>query len=99
MTFTLTYKDTINLVPKKWSDVFLSLKPLSSWLIDLNQRIKFLSDWIKSGKTPNTFWFSGFSFPQAFMTAVLQNHARAYKTAIDLLSFDVFRVVEKKFGL
>ena len=31
----------INLVPKIWSGVFLSLKPLSSWLIDLNQRIKF----------------------------------------------------------
>ena len=78
----------INLVPKIWSGVFLSLKPLSSWLIDLNQRIKFFSDWITSKKTPSTFWFSGFSFPQAFMTAVLQNHARSSKTAIDLLSFD-----------
>jgi dynein heavy chain len=78
----------INLVPKIWSNVFLSLKPLSSWLIDLNQRIKFFSDWINSGKTPSTFWFSGFSFPQAFMTAVLQNHARSTQTAIDLLTFD-----------
>ena len=78
----------INLVPKLWSNVFLSLKPLSSWLLDLNARISFFQNWIKSGKTPSTFWFSGFSFPQAFMTAVLQNHARATKTAIDLLTFD-----------
>ena len=31
----------INHVPEAWSKVFLSLKPLSSWIIDLNQRIKF----------------------------------------------------------
>ena len=62
----------INLVPKLWSKIFLSLKPLSSWIIDLNSRISFFQNWIKEGKTPNVFWFSGFSFPQAFLTAVLK---------------------------
>jgi dynein heavy chain len=85
----------INQVPSSWSKVFLSLKPLSSWLIDLDQRIKFFQEWISSGKTPNTFWFSGFSFPQAFMTAVLQNYARSSKTAIDLLTFD-FKILDDK---
>jgi dynein heavy chain len=85
----------INQVPSAWSKVFLSLKPLSSWLIDLDQRIKFFQEWISSGKTPNTFWFSGFSFPQAFMTAVLQNYARSSKTAIDLLTFD-FKILDDK---
>lgn len=78
----------INQVPVMWSTVFSSLKPLSSWVIDLSQRIKFFANWISNGKTPFSFWFSSFSFPQAFMTAVLQNYARSSKTAIDLLSFD-----------
>lgn len=85
----------INHVPEAWSKVFLSLKPLSSWIIDLNQRIKFFQDWVESKKTPLTFWFSGFSFPQAFLTAVLQNYARASKTAIDLLTFE-FKIMDKK---
>jgi dynein heavy chain len=85
----------INQVPEMWSKVFLSLKPLSSWIIDLNQRITFFKDWVESGKTPSTFWFSGFSFPQAFLTAVLQNYARASKTAIDLLTFE-FKILDQK---
>ena len=85
----------INQVPEMWSKVFLSLKPLSSWIIDLNQRITFFRDWVESGKTPSTFWFSGFSFPQAFLTAVLQNYARASKTAIDLLTFE-FKILDQK---
>ena len=85
----------INQVPEAWSKVFLSLKPLSSWIIDLNQRIKFFQEWVDSKKTPSTFWFSGFSFPQAFLTAVLQNYARASKTAIDLLTFE-FKILDRK---
>ena len=78
----------INQVPQMWSTVFTSLKPLSSWVGDLIQRVSFFAKWIEAKATPLTFWFSSFSFPQAFMTAVLQNYARSSKTAIDLLSFD-----------
>jgi dynein heavy chain len=77
----------VNQVPLIWSDIFLSLKPLSSWIVDLNQRIKFFKDWSLAGKTPDVFWFSGFSFPQAFLTATAQNFARKEKIAIDLLKF------------
>lgn len=60
-----------NQVPKIWADKgFLSLKPLPSWTIDLNDRITFLKDWIDNG-TPCTFWISGFFFPQAFITGTL----------------------------
>lgn len=48
----------INQVPQMWSNCFLSLKPLSSWIIDYNKRIDFLSNWINNG-TPKIFWMPG----------------------------------------
>jgi dynein heavy chain len=48
-----------NQVPKMWNEKgHLSLKPLASWISDLNERVKFLNDWIKNG-TPKVFWISG----------------------------------------
>ena len=48
-----------NMVPKLWeAKGFLSLKALSSWTQDLNDRINFLTKWIDHG-TPNVFWISG----------------------------------------
>jgi dynein heavy chain len=74
-------------VPQIWSQTFLSLKPLFSWLEELNARLKFFRDWTNDG-TPKCFWFNAFSFPQAFLTGTLQNYARKTKTAIDKLTFD-----------
>jgi len=51
-----------NIVPIKWSNCFLSLKPLASWTVDLNDRVSFLRNWVEKG-TPCVFWISGFSFP------------------------------------
>lgn len=52
-----------NQVPGIWAKRgFLSLKPLASWVIDLNDRVDFLNAWINQG-TPITFWISGFFFP------------------------------------
>ena len=77
-----------NQVPKMWSEFgFLSLKPLASWVQDLNDRIDFLNKWIKHG-TPSVFWISGFFFPQAFFTGTLQNYARKHVIAVDQLDFD-----------
>ncbi|XP_052830693.1 dynein axonemal heavy chain 6-like [Octopus bimaculoides] len=77
-----------NHLPKVWSGVaYPSLKPLSSWITDLNLRCSFMESWIKSG-TPYSFWISGFFFPQGFLTAVLQNHSRKYQLPIDYLSFN-----------
>jgi dynein heavy chain len=76
-------------VPNKWADVgFLSLKPLASWIQDLNDRVTFLKKWIDGG-TPAVFWISGFFFPQAFYTGILQNYARKHVIAIDELDFEV----------
>lgn len=43
-------------------------------------------------KAPNSFWMSGFYFPQGFLTGVLQTHSRLYQLPIDTLSFK-FRVL------
>lgn len=63
------------------------MKPLASWILDLNERVTFLQGWIDKGAPP-TFWISGFFFPQAFFTATLQNYARKMQIAIDELSFE-----------
>lgn len=76
-----------NQVPKNWEAVaYPSLKPLSSWYLDLIERISFFDNWLKHGN-PNSYWLSGMFFPQGFMTGVLQTHARQYKIAIDKLAF------------
>ncbi len=77
-----------NQVGKLWSDKgFLSLKPLGSWIEDLNNRHSFLEKWVKEG-TPKVFWMSGFFFPQAFVTGSLQNYSRSQSIAIDKLHFE-----------
>jgi len=76
-----------NTVPPSWASVgFLSMKPLASWINDCNDRIDFLEGWIATG-TPIKFWFSGFFFPQAFLTGTLQNYARKNQLPIDRVSF------------
>jgi dynein heavy chain len=52
-----------NAVPIAWEKKsFNSLKPLSSWIDDINARIDFINNWIANG-TPNQYWISGFFFP------------------------------------
>ncbi|XP_038627172.1 dynein heavy chain 1, axonemal [Tachyglossus aculeatus] len=84
-----------NAVPELWnSKAYPSLKPLSSWVIDLRQRIRFLETWIANG-IPSVFWISGFFFPQAFLTGTLQNFARKFLISIDTISFG-FQVMREK---
>jgi len=76
-----------NQVPPSWAKKgFLSLKPLASWIIDCNDRINFLNEWINGG-TPAVYWISGFFFPQAFLTGTVQNYARKEAIAVDRLSY------------
>ena len=82
-----------NQVPQIWiKSGFLSMKPLMSWIKDLNERITFFKDWYEKG-TPTCFCISRFSFPQAFLTGTLQNYARKHGCEIDLLTFE-FKIMD-----
>jgi len=73
-------------VPQKWSTTYPCLKPLNSWVADFIERVNFMSSWLIDGP-PVSFWISAFCFPQGFMTAALQLHARKTKIPIDTLEF------------
>ena len=75
-------------VPANWENLcYISLKPLGGWCTDLYARIKFMQQWLTKGP-PAIFWLPGFFFPQGFMTAVLQTHARKNRIPIDTLDFE-----------
>jgi len=39
------------------------MKPLSPWINDLLERIKFMQNWLANGN-PDVFWMPAFFFPQ-----------------------------------
>jgi len=83
-----------NQVPGAWAaKAYPSLKPLASWLIDLEERLKFVQAWMDNGH-PAAYWISGFYFPQAFLTGALQNFARKHQYAIDRVTFE-FHVMDQ----
>jgi dynein heavy chain len=74
-------------VPGNWEKVaYPCLKPLNAWVADFIERIDFMMSWLTKGP-PMSFWISCFFFPQGFMTASLQVHARKTKIPIDTLEF------------
>jgi dynein heavy chain len=77
----------IQKVPPNWIKVaYPCMKPLNSWVEDFILRINFMAGWLTQGP-PKCYWISCFFFPQGFMTAALQVHARKTKIAIDTLAF------------
>lgn len=86
----------INKVPEFWATVaWPSLMNFSAWLEDLSARFAFIREWTDAGKV-DIVWFSGFFYPQAFLTGVLQNHARKSKLPIDKLALDFEITTEAK---
>ncbi|KAG5489239.1 hypothetical protein GH5_00103 [Leishmania sp. Ghana 2012 LV757] len=77
-----------NQVPALWSEkAYPSLKALGAWVDDLVRRLAMVQDWYIHGH-PKTHWISGFFFPQAFLTSILQNYARRMHISIDTISYD-----------
>jgi len=84
-----------NQVPKIWEKkAYPSLKPLSSWIKDLIERVDFFRLWLTGGQ-PACFPLPAFFFQQGFMTGILQMHARHYQIPIDSLSFS-FKILNDK---
>eukprot|EP01028_Stygiella_incarcerata_P006524 TRINITY_DN2668_c0_g1_i2.p1 TRINITY_DN2668_c0_g1~~TRINITY_DN2668_c0_g1_i2.p1 ORF type:complete len:4588 (-),score=1267.00 TRINITY_DN2668_c0_g1_i2:3353-17116(-) len=74
-------------VPPSWLNTYPSMKPLGSWVRDLEMRIDQLRHWAE-GSAPKIFWLSGFTYPAGFLTALRQNTARKLGVSIDTLNWE-----------
>jgi len=74
-------------VPKSWLFAYPSLKPLSSWIGDLVNRIEQLNVWGFQG-VPKVIWLGGLTYPTSLLTALLQQSARKLMVSVDTLNFD-----------
>ena len=84
----------INEVPARWSEAsFLSDKSLSYWMLDLIQRVTFLSDWDDPDRVH--FPMGYFMSPQSFIFAVKQHFARSSDISIDEIGFK-FQLCKKE---
>uniref|UniRef100_A0A3P9PK94 Dynein axonemal heavy chain 2 n=1 Tax=Poecilia reticulata TaxID=8081 RepID=A0A3P9PK94_POERE len=77
-------------VPPVWEKAYPSQKPLAAWTRDLCQRVDQFAHWAEKVQPPVLFWLSGFTFPNGFLTAVLQFTARQHnlQISVDTLSWD-----------
>ena len=84
------------LVPPVWLSAYPSLKPLASWSRDLVQRWAQMMEWCEKG-APKVYWLAGFTYPNGFLTALMQTSARFNNVSIDTLMWDfpVSNVEEK----
>ena len=60
--------------------------------------MNFFQSWVNSQRQPNVYWISAFSYPTAFLTAVLQRTARkdhvcfAHSTTQTIYTFVIFQI-------
>jgi dynein heavy chain len=74
-------------IPKRWEILaYPSLRSLSSWLANLQNRIAQAHEWSGTpADTPVVTWISGLFNPQSFLTAVMQFTAQAQTLELDKL--------------
>jgi len=93
----VVYTRVLNgLVPPSWLAAYPSLKPLASWSRDLVTRWAQMMEWCDKG-APKVFWLAGFTYPNGFLTALMQTSARTNNVSIDTLmwEFPISNVEEK----
>mmetsp|Transcript_39015 Transcript_39015/g.96426 ORF Transcript_39015/g.96426 Transcript_39015/m.96426 type:complete len:323 (+) Transcript_39015:535-1503(+) len=77
-----------NQVPTAWAEAgFPSLKPLSSWLRELEQRLAFVGGWLEHGR-PAAFWLPGLLNPHALLTVALYYSSICAQLPLERLSFE-----------
>jgi len=74
-------------VPRTWGKTYPSLKPLGTWMGDLQIRITFFREWIEN-TLPVCWWLPCMTYPTGFLTAILQVSARLNGVSIDSLSYE-----------
>jgi len=74
-------------VPDSWAKLaWPSLRPLSSWLHNLNARTMQLGDWVANpNEIPKVTWLGGLINPQSFLTAIMQQNAQDNNQELDKL--------------
>ena len=78
---------TLNKVFSSWEKLaYFSLKPLSSWLVDLGLRAAQLVEWTSTLTTPKSLWISGLFNPMSYLTAVMQVTARQFDLPLDCMT-------------
>ena len=71
-------------VPASWRNLaYPSLRPLGSWLTNVQARAAQLNDWTADLAVPKAVWLSGLFNPQSFLTAVMQTTARRNDWPLD----------------
>ena len=85
-------------VPDNWAKLaWPSLRPLASWLVDLNRRVEQLLAWVAAPlDVPNITWLSGMVNPQSFLTAIMQQTAQRNQLEMDKLF--IYTEVTKKMS-
>ncbi|KAF4030914.1 Dynein heavy chain C-terminal domain [Phytophthora infestans] len=74
-------------VPKSWEKLaFPSMRPLGSWLTNLEARLQQLEEWTQNpADIPRVTWLSGMINPQSFLTAIMQVTAQKNQWELDKL--------------
>jgi len=85
-------------VPASWLFAYPSLKPLSSWMPDLGDRIEQLNSWGFTG-VPKVLWLGGMTYPTSLLTALLQASARRNMVSVDTLNFDFIVQTQDESGI
>ncbi|OQV20869.1 Dynein beta chain, ciliary [Hypsibius exemplaris] len=80
----------LDCIPPSWMKVaYPSLRPLSSWVLDLQNRIKELEQWTTDLKVPCSVWLGGLFNPQSFLTAIMQVMARKNEWPLDRMTLQM----------